>query len=213
MTYHPTDQAHENGSYLHFPETRHSTIALTEEAVAVMEENKNSDKPLFLYLSYNAAHSPLQPEDSWLEDCSAIPHLWRRQYCGMVVGLDWGIKRVADAAKEVLGDNTVIVVSSDNGGSVWFGGLNQPLRSGKHTSFEGGVRVPAFAVDLSGGQYLGEGGREFRNMIHISDWLPTFLSLANSSHLYQDLGLDGVDQSAALAEGGVVVIFYLVYSI
>ena len=133
----------------------------------------------------------------------------------MVVGLDWGIKRVADAAKEVLGDNTVIVVSSDNGGSVWFGGLNQPLRSGKHTSFEGGVRVPAFAVDLSGGRYLGEGGREFQNIIHISDWLPTFLSLANSAHLYQGLGLDGVDQAGALSTGGVVrcLIFLVLYII
>ena len=37
-------------------------------------------------------------------------------------------------------------------------GLNEPLRSGKHTSFEGGVRVPAFAVDLSGGKYLERGG-------------------------------------------------------
>jgi len=196
-------KAHENGSFLHFPETRHSTIALTEEAVTVIEDHKANDKPLFLYLSYNAAHSPLQPEDSWLTDCLAIPHLWRRQYCGMVVGLDWGIKKVVDVAKEALGDNTVIVVSSDNGGSVWFGGLNQPLRSGKHTSFEGGVRVPAFAVDLSGGKYFGSGGREFRNIVHISDWLPTFLSLAKSSHLIQNINLDGVDQSGALVTGGV----------
>ena len=119
----------------------------------------------------------------------------------MVVGLDWGIKKVADAAKEVLGENTIIVVSSDNGGSVWFGGLNEPLRSGKHTSFEGGVRVPAFAVDLSGGKYLGQGGREFKGMVHISDWLPTFLSLAHSTHLYEDMELDGVDQSEALVTG------------
>ena len=116
-------------------------------------------------------------------------------------GAGLGIKRVADAAKEVLGENTIIFVSSDNGGSVWFGGLNEPLRSGKHTLFEGGVRVPAFAVDLSGGKYLGRGGREFKGMVHISDWLPTFLSFARSSHLYQDIDMDGVDQSKALATG------------
>ena len=168
----------------------------------MMEDHtKETNNPLFMYLSYNAANSPLQPEASWLEDCSSIPHLWRYQYCGMVVGLDWGIKRVADAAKEILGENTIIVVSSDNGGSVWFGGLNEPLRSGKHTSFEGGVRVPAFAVDLSGGKYLGSGGREFKGMVHISDWLPTFLSIARSSHLYQELDMDGLDQSKALATG------------
>merc|ERR1712106_552859 len=172
------------------------------EAITVIETHKKEkENPLFMYLSYNAAHSPLQPEDSWLEDCSNIPHLWRRQYCGMVVGLDWGIKKVADAAKEVLGENTIIVVSSDNGGSVWFGGLNEPLRSGKHTSFEGGVRVPAFAVDLSGGKYLGHGGREYKGMVHISDWLPTFLSLAHSSQLYENMELDGVDQSKAFVTG------------
>ena len=63
MVYNSKFKAHENGSYLHYPETRHSTIALTEEAVTVMEDHtKETDKPLFMYLSYNAAHSPLQPE-------------------------------------------------------------------------------------------------------------------------------------------------------
>ena len=84
-------------------------------------------------------------------------------------------------------------------------GLNEPLRSGKNTSFEGGVRVPAFAVDLSGGKYCGRGGREFKGMVHISDWLPTFLSLAKGSHLYENLELDGIDQSRALATGKKVL--------
>ena len=81
-------KAHENGTYLHYPETRHSTIALTEEAVTVMKDHKKkTDNPLFMYLSYNDAHSPLQPEASWLEDCSNIPHLWRYQYCGRIQSL------------------------------------------------------------------------------------------------------------------------------
>ena len=46
-----------------------------------------------------------------------------------------------------------------------FGGLNAPLRSGKHTSFEGGVRVPAFVMDLSGGRHLGPGGRVYPHMV------------------------------------------------
>ena len=114
----------------------------------------------------------------------------------MVVGLDHAIDEIANKAADILGDDTVIVVSSDNGGSVWFGGMNVPFRSGKLNQFEGGVRVPAFAIDLSKDKrYLGKEGRQFGNMMHISDWLPTFLSWSGSSHLVKNLKLDGIDQS------------------
>ena len=152
-------------------------------------------------MSYTAAHSPLQPEPESAAKCTHIPHLWRRQFCGMMVGLDTAIARVTKAAKDKLGEDTVIVVSSDNGGSVWFGGNNQPLRSGKLNVFEGGVKVPAFVHDLSQDRkYIGgEGGKEFNHKIHISDWLPTFLSWSNSKHLLQGIkGIDGIDQSEAL---------------
>ena len=114
----------------------------------------------------------------------------------MVVGLDQAIYEVTNKAYDILGDNTVVVVSSDNGASVWFGGINAPLRSGKLTPFEGGVRVPAFAIDLSKDKkYLGKEGREFGYMMHISDWLPTFLSWSNSKNLITDIEMDGIDQS------------------
>ena len=119
----------------------------------------------------------------------------------MVVGLDEHIDKVVAGAKRALGEDTIVIVSSDNGGAPHFGGLNQPLRSGKHTSFEGGVRVPAFALDLSGGNYLGKPERELGSLIHISDWMPTFLALANQEHLLKDLNLDGLDQSESLRTG------------
>lgn len=195
--------SYENGSSRHFAEPRHSTIALTSEAIQVMDRHSATEEssPLFLYLSYNAAHSPLQPEAEWLDKCGHISHLWRRQYCGMVVGLDENIDKVVTGAKRALGEDTIVIVSSDNGGAPHFGGLNQPLRSGKHTSFEGGVRVPAFALDLSGGKYLGQPGRELRSLIHISDWMPTFLALANQEHLLKDMTLDGLDQLEAIRTG------------
>ena len=129
--------------------------------------------------------------------------LRRRQFCGMVVGLDHAIDKIAKEALDILGDDTVIVVSSDNGGSVWFGGMNAPFRSGKLNPFEGGVRVPAFAIDLSKDKkYLGKEGREFKNIMHISDWLPTFLSWSESSDLAKNIEFDGIDQSK------VRIIFY-----
>ena len=122
--------------------------------------------------------------------------LRRRQFCGMVVGLDHAIDKIATEALDILGDDTVIVVSSDNGGSVWFGGMNAPFRSGKLNPFEGGVRVPSFAIDLSKDKkYLGKEGREFKNIMHISDWLPTFLSWSQSNHLAKNIVFDGIDQS------------------
>ena len=114
----------------------------------------------------------------------------------MVVGLDQAINEIVRNAAQILGEDTVIVVSSDNGGSVWFGGMNAPFRSGKVTPFEGGVRVPSFAVDLSKDQrYLGKSGREFGLMMHISDWLPTFLAWSNSTQLLNNVEMDGMDQS------------------
>ena len=196
----------ENGTFNHFEEPRHATVALTEEAVARMSEHvagEEREKPLFLYVSYNAAHSPLQPEPEWLAPCQHIKHLWRRQFCGMMVGLDNNIASLVDSAKKILGENTVVVFSSDNGGSVWSGGLNAPLRSGKFTPFEGGVRVPAFMLDFSS-QYSSP-GLEVKHMLHISDWLPTFLSWANHSHLISSMSLDGLDQSAALTSPSKVV--------
>ena len=191
----------ENGPTRHFLEPRHATIAITETSIEVME-NHHGDKPLFLYVSYNAAHSPLQSEPSWDRKCSHIPHLWRREYCGLMVGLDEAVGKLEEEARRKLGDNTVIVITSDNGGSTWFGGVNAPLRAGKVTPFEGGVRVPALALDLSGGVYLGQGDRDVKEMIHVSDWMPTFLGLAGGSNLVEGLSLDGMDQGGVLRGRG-----------
>ena len=194
---------HENRSYEHFLEPRHATLALTDEAATRMTRHRAEagEQPLFLYVSYNAAHSPLQPEPEWEAECGHVPHLWRRQFCGMVVGLDRALATLADTARAQLGENTVLVVTPDNGGSTWFGGLNAPLRAGKLTPFEGGVRVPAFMVDFSG-RYSRPG--ELQHLVHISDWLPTFLSWAGASHLAADKDLDGLDQSEALKSGKLV---------
>ncbi|XP_066925705.1 arylsulfatase I-like [Clytia hemisphaerica] len=195
-------EAHENGTYKHQLNTTHATKMITDTAIERMHQHKQEkENPLFLYVSFTAAHSPLQAEPEDAIKCTHIPHLWRRQFCGMMVGLDKAIARLTEAAQEKLGDDTVIVVSSDNGGSVWFGGLNQPLRSGKLNVFEGGVRVSAFVRDLSNGKYIGKGGREFHHKMHISDWLPTFLSWSDSKYLVEDLNLDGIDQSEALKAG------------
>jgi arylsulfatase A-like enzyme len=196
--------ADENRTFRHemSPE-RHATVAITEEAEAVMaRHNSGSDasKPLFLYAALTAAHSPLQPLPEHDAQCTHHKHPWRRGFCGMVVGADEAVGNLSTSALRHLGRNTVFVVTSDNGGAPWFGGNNWPLRGGKTSPFEGGVRVPAFVVDFTddggeGGQYLGRGDRWYMGMAHITDWLPTMLGWAGGS---APEGLDGFDLGPAL---------------
>lgn len=110
------------------------------------------------------------------------------------------VRNITETALSLLGPNTIAVFSSDNGGSTWFGGLNQPLRGGKSTPLEGGVKVPAFAVDFTtDGLYLGKGGWQYSSMVHISDWFPTLISAAGGSldrHIKS--GGDGINMRPAL---------------
>jgi arylsulfatase A-like enzyme len=119
-----------NGTFHHYAEPEHATLAITREAKQVITSHVNDGKksPLFLYVAYTAAHSPLQPRPQHIAKCTHIPHLWRRQFCGMVVGFDEGVKNITDHVKQILGENSIVVVTSDNGGSPWFGGMNAPLR-------------------------------------------------------------------------------------
>jgi arylsulfatase A-like enzyme len=192
--------AYENHTYQHFAEPRHPTYTLTENAISIMKDHKKNhrDEPLFLYVAYTAAHSPLQVLPEHEAACAHIPHLWRRQFCGMVVGVDEAIKNLSVAIRPNLGNNSLLIVASDNGGSTWFGGLNTPLRSGKTTPFEGGVRTPAFVVDYTPQQqYIGDKGRNWDGLIHISDWFPTLYSIAGGDPTTIP-HLDGKDLSSAL---------------
>ena len=117
---------------------------------------EDEQTPLFLYVAFTAAHSPLQPLPRHVAHCQHLKHGRRRDYCGMMVGLDEALQNLTSTMQQHLGENTILVVASDNGGSAYFGGMNTPLRGHKGTPFEGGVRVPAFIVDFSPDQkYLG----------------------------------------------------------
>ncbi len=136
--------------------------------------------------------------------CQHIPHLWRRQFCGMVRGVDEGIHNITEGIKNYLGENTILYVVSDNGGSTWFGSLNTPFNGGKSTPLEGGVHVPAFIVDFTVDQkYLGGPGlkeREYSGLIHSADILPTILSYAGvpfDQLSSQVTGLDGFDLTSS----------------
>ena len=122
------------------------TDYFANEAVAAIEANRN--RPFFLYLAFNAPHTPLQAARADYDALSAIPDHTERVYGAMIAALDRGVGAVMQALVDNgLDDNTLVIFTSDNGGA-WYVGLpqiNAPFRGWKATFFEGGVRTPFFA--------------------------------------------------------------------
>ena len=161
----------QRGDGVSLREEGHVTDLLTAEAKKVIE-SRDPDSPFFLYLTYNAPHSPLQtvPTNSGLNEGLEPGH--RFVYGEMVTHLDAGIGQVIDTleAEGVL-DNTIVVFSSDNGGATTLGASNGDLRGDKGGSLEGGMRVPGliwWPNHIDGGQVL-------EQPIAVHDWLPTLL--------------------------------------
>jgi arylsulfatase A-like enzyme len=171
----------------------YSTHVYRDAAVRVIEEHATAapaPAPLFLYAAWQAAHVPLQapppggPADAL---CAHVADARRRVYCAMVVELDAAIGAV-HAALERAGmmERALVLVTTDNGGMPSFaggGGLfcdsvgsNHPLRAGKATLFEGGVRGVAL---LAGGALpAGARGAVYGGLAHAVDVPATLLEAA-----------------------------------
>lgn len=139
-----TDAVQWNGGQrFHVPE--YMTDYFSHQAVAAIDANRN--RPFFMYLAYNAPHTPFQAKRSDYEALSAIKDHKTRVYGAMVRALDRGVGEVLAALKKNgIDDNTMVIFTSDNGGA-WYAGLpeiNAPYRGWKATFFEGGIRVPFF---------------------------------------------------------------------
>ncbi|MBI5396711.1 MAG: arylsulfatase [Verrucomicrobia bacterium] len=173
----------------------YSTHLLAKEACRRIRE-KQPGKPLFLYLPFNAVHGPYQVPDSYLAPYGSLTGV-RRTYAGMVSAMDEAIGQVVAALeKKGLKQNTLVIFSSDNGGpNPGKITTNGPLRAGKGTIYEGGIRVCAFA-SWPGRIPAGT----IKEPIHAVDWYPTLLKLAGAS-LGQKLPLDGLDIWPVLTQG------------
>ena len=128
----------------------HATDLFTEWAVETIQDRTAVGEPFFLYLAYNAPHTPIQPPADWLETVRrrepAIDEQ-RARYIALVEHMDAGIGRVLDALEQTgAGANTLVIYTSDNGGQLDAGAYNGPLRGAKQDMYEGGIRVPCCAM-------------------------------------------------------------------
>ncbi len=158
----------------------HATDLFTDWAVEYLRGRQGAKDPFFLYLAYNAPHTPIQPPKEWVErvrEREPEASEKRVRYAALVEHMDDRIGRVLDVLKEMgMADNTLVVYTSDNGGQMNVGADNGPLRGGKGDMYEGGVRVPTCAMWLDGMR----GGWVSDAPGMLIDLLPTFCAAAQT---------------------------------
>jgi len=128
----------------------HATDLFTRWACDYLESRSKQRAPFFLYLAYNAPHTPIQPPAEWTAKVQAREagiSTKRAKLVAHIEHMDAGIGAVLAKLKETgQSKNTLIFFTSDNGGQLSAGADNGALRDGKQSMYEGGLRVPACAV-------------------------------------------------------------------
>ena len=176
-------------------EEGYTTDLLADESVRLIERHDIS-RPLFLYVPFNAVHSPFQAPQPYADMYKSIKAKNKRIYAGMVTCMDDAIGRIISALdNRGMRRNTLIIFCSDNGG---LGGIadNGPLRGHKGQLYEGGVRVPATATWPG----VLKAGAVVQEPLHIVDMYPTLVKLAGGN-LKQPQPLDGRDAWPTIARG------------
>lgn len=166
-------------------EEGYATDLIAAEACRLIS-SRDPAKPLFLYVPFNAVHSPLQAPPAAVEPYAALGK-GRHILAGMLSSVDAAVGRIVDALDQAgIRDDTLIVFHGDNGGPK--PGSNVPLRDYKGSLYEGGIRTSAFVNwpgHVPAGQHVAE-------PLHVVDWFPTLVKLAGGS-LPDDRPLDGRD--------------------
>jgi len=167
---------------------KYLTTEFSDEAVSFIE--RNSAKPFFLFLSYNAPHAPLQAPGEYLKRFPHIEKKQRKIYAAMVSAIDDGVGRVLKTLREKeIEKDTLVVFLSDNGGPTTKNGSNNaPLRGGKGDAWEGGWRVP-FAMQWPGGLPK---GKTYSHPVISLDIMTTIVALTKAP-VAKERPLDGVN--------------------
>ncbi len=166
----------------------HITQLYTEKAVSFIE--RNSERPFFLYVPHSMPHVPLYVSESFKGKSEA------GIYGDVIEEIDWSTGEILKSLKDNgLDDNTLVIFTSDNGPWLSYGthsGVALPLREGKGTALEGGVRVPCV---MRWPGYIPAGIVENRPAMTI-DLLPTIAKISNAS--LPEKKIDGTDMSYLL---------------
>jgi arylsulfatase A-like enzyme len=170
----------------------YTTDLFTDEAIAFVD--RHQDKPWFLYLAYNAVHTPLEVLEKYGQRVpKSVTDPQRRGYLSLLIGLDDGVGRVTEHLRKAGKDkDTLIFFLSDNGGSghkpflAYNTGVNTPLRGDKGQTLEGGIRVPFF-VSWPGRLPV---DKTYDHPVIALDILPTACAVAGAK---LDADVDGVD--------------------
>nr|XP_057925340.1 arylsulfatase I-like [Doryrhamphus excisus] len=176
-------------------EGKYSTTLFTQRARKILESHAPGERPLFLLLSLQAVHTPLQPPKSYIYPYRHMANVARRKFAAMVSTVDEAVRNVTYALRKYgFYRNSIIIYSTDNGAQPFTGGSNWPLRGRKGTYWEGGVRGVAFVHS----PLLRRRRRVSKALLHITDWFPTLVGLAGGN---VSQNLDGYDVWAAISEG------------
>ncbi|BAX81092.1 sulfatase-like hydrolase/transferase [Labilibaculum antarcticum] len=165
---------------------KYLTDEIADEACDFIDRNQK--KPFFMYVSFNAVHSPLESKKSDLDQFEGLIGK-RKQLAAMTLAMDRACGMILDKLKELgLEENTLIVFANDNGGPDGTSTCNYPLSGCKSNFLEGGIRVPCI-MKLPN---VIKPGSEYTKAVSMLDMLPTFVNAAagNASEIK---GLDGVD--------------------
>ncbi|KAJ1128344.1 hypothetical protein NDU88_006723 [Pleurodeles waltl] len=175
---------------------KYSTLLYTQRVSRILAAH-NPQEPIFIYVAFQAVHTPLQSPKEYIYRYRNMGNVARRKYAAMVTCMDEAVKNITWALKKYgYYDNSVLVFSSDNGGQTFSGGSNWPLRGRKGTYWEGGIRGLGFVHS----PLLKRKRRTSRALVHITDWYPTLVSLARGN-LSDTEGLDGYNVWPAISEG------------
>lgn len=169
-------------------DTGYLTFSFARKGREFIEQNK--DHPFFLTLSFNAPHDPFQAPKNYYDRILNERDSVKRIYFAMIEALDDAIGTVLQKIKSSgLEDNTVIIFLSDNGGASYTRATdNAPLRGGKCTHFDGGLRVPFFI------KYPGavSGGKIYTNAVSSLDVFSTIAAISRAP-LPADRPYDGIN--------------------
>lgn len=151
-----------------------TTMDFAKEAISFIERHR--DRPFFVYLAFNAVHSPLQAPEEYIARFKQIENPTRRVFAAMLSALDDAVGMVLAKLRELkLEENTIVFFISDNGGPTkQTSSRNDPLRGFKGQVLEGGIRVP-FLVQWKG--HL-PAGKVYEHPVISLDICPTILAAA-----------------------------------